>query len=437
MENNLQIKPIYNYFANSLSEAKGLWLSLAQKKEELFSTETQNEIELLNEILNSEKTDSFTAYYKGVIASVDLGLLRSCIQPEAPEEKLKELENKIMQCYAVVFGYPELPILSPEELQKIFSGEKTDVSNLVIHNTLREIILDNYDNRRSYYEAVFPFLGIEQVARDRDNLSWGDSLILAQMLHLAWRFFSQVEFADKKYLMINYLYLSVAVGAPVKEMIIESLYTAVDWQIALFLYGLFIKCIEELKEEIPVPADAAGGLQYKPLKNIFGVFYNKISSNKQKDIVKDSLNLDYAEEIYSGMRQRDSYVRWLREILYLLYNLRTGKLVEDIRLDEIDQDRLKFRDDMEDLLGWLINKQWEEIAKYYSKPSFGVPLKVFFTYLTNFYDINKEETVSFFLKFTDYLHQNKILADNVDIVEFSEGEGKFAWNLDFIYDYAQ
>ncbi len=419
---------IFQWFAGSFGDAKKMLYDLnnfsppsyIQTNQEMFF-EMKDLVSSLLEYGSLELESHERENYESLINLLDRQVLGNFLLNK-DEDSLREVVFMLRPVAISLNISLNIGIYTPEELFSILSEEGGGYELDRMLFTLKQASMGQ--DQESYTDILLPYLDIDAVVNQK-IFSWEDALTLTIMLQAVWSYFSLLDVFDKARLIESYTYKSIVLGIPVRHYLEEFLYNTTDVINYAFSNDMILRSLDDSRETLPV--DISEG-NYQSLKEII----NKYAPQTGESSIDSYGQTESIRNIYQGQKNRDKYVNWLLETVYIVNHVQDFDLVEMPKYKEVTEETLA-SDELIQLLQWFYNKNtWPKIVEYYRQEKPRIVLNAIFLELFRHYDLAKQNVVDMLIDFTELLKKEKIIDSEKDIIEFHEEDGHFHWNADFL-----
>jgi len=264
---------------------------------------------------------------KNIFELIDISTL-SFLSPALIKEFVKNPSNQVLRdrlsVQASLVSAATLNLLEPltpynyDELANILiDGNKKMYSDLDFVYTLRFLLeLNEPDDRVA---AVFTSLTpLDPDETEFPLYYWNESLVFSLLLQLVWKNFFLLPEQQQEFLLKNYLFSAIVAGVPVDYWIKQIVSSEIDGLDNDHINGVFVKAVENNLENIPINT-----VTFKSRKamDILSEYVGKVYSGDIKTLVQEK----FIQDIYKGQLEEKKFSFWLRNLLQLYYNLRTGE----------------------------------------------------------------------------------------------------------------
>ncbi|PIT87086.1 MAG: hypothetical protein COU31_04920 [Candidatus Magasanikbacteria bacterium CG10_big_fil_rev_8_21_14_0_10_40_10] len=211
----------------------------------------------------------------------------------------------------------ELKPYTNEEFSAVLRGVYPYYDDMVFIHTLRQLLLaDDIDERVvGLITTLTPF---EELPLPQE-MDWDETVIMSLIMQNIWKIFGFLDEQNQRFILQNYFYKSIVLGAPVrfwfKNILASARQSAGYDQVNQFI----LESIRANKESLPV---GAGEPQYRELTKIIDEYF----SNIYKEEIDLLAQENYIETIYKGLEEDSPYRNWLREALNIILLLRKKEL---------------------------------------------------------------------------------------------------------------
>jgi hypothetical protein len=299
---------------------------LAQKKEELLpggDKVVAKIFDYLDEIFLGCKIYKD----KNVFEVIDISTI-SFLSPVMIKEFIKDPTVQVLRdrlsvqaslVSAATLNLPEpLELYNYDEMAGILiDGNKKLYSDLNFLFTLRALLeADEPDDRVG---AVFTTLSpIDPDQKEFPLYYWNEALIFSLIMQLVWKNFFLLPDNQQEFLLKNYLFSALVAGVPIEYWLRQILSSEVEGFDNDKASRAFAKAIEGNLERVPINTVT---FESRKLTDILSDYIGKIYSGDIKTLVQEK----FIQDIYKGQLEEKRFSDWLRNLLQLYYNLRTGE----------------------------------------------------------------------------------------------------------------
>lgn len=419
-------KKILEYCAVSLQKTQAALVDLSQFKEGVVFVEKKQKIkELASELLYNFNADTsiidpdVILVNKQLIKFLDLNLVDKFLQNTQDENLTEEILFQLDLLYVATGAKPGMNSYKATTLQDIILGkikeDQIDTSRMLY--TLSKVSQGN-DLR----DLSLPILDILNQHKDRTVYSLDEILLYFLFLDIAWKSVQNIPKDGQILLFSYYFYQSIVLGVPVKEYVSRELYkTSVPFDFFL-LCKRWSEYIEENGESIMIKENGSESSSFFELVQKF----EGLTGGKgfEDGYVKNN----FLQQLYGQEKNRDYLAVWLGEALYIYYHLQQADLIKNNVGGEKTEVDIFFDQQVQLAKFFLEEKDWIKLIAYFKTEKPLVTLNVFLSLLPETFDIENEGAVNMLLRFSALLHENLLLAEDREIIEFHEDEQKFYWS---------
>lgn len=412
----LEQKKYFSFFITSIDKVWDSLLSLFEKElvdvESLIFVYTEKLLDTL------KIKDTLYGYYdKQLLKLLDIKLIESYLNnPE--DHKLKgDLEKHLYFLAIATNNIPELNIYNNQEWHEIIASRTILHDKARYIHTLRQDLGGQYrDSNALYYSDYLEtrLIGVNT------EMSFFEALSYTLMIDNIWLSFNSLSGDDKKIVLQKYFYMGMVIDAPVSVYIMKFLSSTVDVLDYLNADQLLLESLKN-NQEILVKIDGSES-KYATFADIV-TDYQKQFGEKGKKIY------DYAKELYPNGDNKELFSGWLDSALYIFDGAQKGNLIDrNEHGGEKTEDEIYYDQGVMLMNYFFDNPSWPKIAGYYQVPAPLFPLKNLLRELSENVDLTKEKAVEKITEFSNFLHENKILDADKEILEFHLKDEQFHWS---------
>lgn len=322
----------------------------------------------------------------------------------------------IMAAYGLVVGFGAY---DPEKVVTFLKGEIKEIDPVLLLRTLRDASFGEAE-ARDITLAALGFLEILPIV-DFLEMTWVDALNLTAILTFVFKRFDHLDDLQQKFLLNFHLYRAMVLGLPVRNYLQVELLRAPGIIQYLNLNKSFLSMLDgNMEEAIIYPA---APLKMKRIADIFKDYASTGDSLDPK--VQDG----FVKKVCSitPPPQPDFCAGWLKEILDIYVRLKQAQLV-DWPKDHPRGLEEQYREDLMLLVASFGQAgEYVVIEDYYKNTETAVPLNALLEKLKETLDLTRPENVDNCLKFSEWLHNKKLLPADKELVVFYEKDNKFHW----------
>jgi hypothetical protein len=335
-------------------------------------------------------------------------------------EEEEELSYELADI-AVVTGVGQAAVkpYSVAELSALYGGQK---ANYHPHRLIRTMV-DSMNSDSWKEVATILLTGLNSEERYGQTVfEWEEALLLNLTLHFVYNRFYALSEEQQDFLLENYFYRAVVVGAPAREKISEALYYTLNMVDYIYLNMLFYNALERNSER--VSTNIASGTD-----TILGLLFNKfLNFNKSQTSGGFEFN-QYISNIYQSQPGRDAYIFWLEECFFVFLHLSRADLIDHNRGGELKEIDI-YRNEMLELVSMFgIGKDGASfIVNYFQQDNKKITFSAFLRQLEGIVDLKQSVAVENCLELSAIFHQAGLLPTHQDLVVYDEKSESFHWS---------
>lgn len=343
-------------------------------------------------------------------------------------DELVNLEGEVYyQLYqismALGFVLPKVRLYTVDEIRDILFQESEKVSFPVLARSLVE-----YTRGDSWHDMAAVAFGLLDVKfyRERVDYSWDDAFIFTILLHIIFARFENLPDENWKFSIQNYIYRAIVAGVPVRQKIGDALYTTRNMVDYVLVDKMLFEALKAGAEQVVV--DIEKNIS-QPLSEILG----KYQALMDKSGAEGYNTEKFIQETFGAQKNREAYMAWLREILYIFLHLKNLNLIDHNYGGELAPSDLYFNDMVELVANFGIGKDGSDfIVGYFSKPDKRVPLVGFLRRLEEIVNLGDNVAVENCIELSSALKDAGLISEAEDLLIFDEKTGKFHWNEEIL-----
>ncbi len=318
---------LYDFRVHTLADVERVLGQIISVKEKMLALNVPviqkmyTSLELIQNTLAQEVSNKqMLAFNQAVVSFLDKDLFEIFLNDPLDEEMRYNMSMQLMFVSVATGNVSSIKPYTEGEMEEILRG-KGDAyyDELIFLATLRNFFSANISGN------IFSLLTktLPSVIKDPDNVKlyyWNDAFFLSVMLHSIWRHFFLLSSVDQQFILQNYLYQSIVLGVPVRfalqEALVRSSVANGKDQMIRFLR----EHIGLGKEIVPSNILTAQG---KTVGELTKEFLNKASTEQINTLIQEK----FITDIYRGQEDGDFFSAWLRELLTLVWQLKSGNIV--------------------------------------------------------------------------------------------------------------
>ncbi|MBI5729276.1 MAG: hypothetical protein HY983_03510 [Candidatus Magasanikbacteria bacterium] len=350
-------------------------------------------------------------YEQQIARLLDVALVDKFLAESQNKELGEKLFDHLHLLYIATGNASGLEIYDTPELVEIIVGKKTDYDPLRYVRSLFQSI--HGENHHTEALAALVYLRFFVPAAFSSSI---EQAVLVLLLDMVWAEYNNLLSEDQLFLAGTYFYQSCILHVPVGEALKSTLYFTTSPEEYAELNKRFVDAIEQNVELVETP----GGGSKKFLDLCHQYFKAEGAAAGQKENLKKFIVSLYPASSVLG--------EGLLEALRLYVALQQGNLVAPNLGGEKDEADA-YGDELANLISYFFDRSsWKKISAYYKNTKAPLPFAGVAREIVKNIDLTKESAPQFLLDFTDFLHQNKLLPDDQELIEFHEEDGQFHWN---------
>lgn len=304
------LKNFYQYSQQEFSEAFEAVAVLANAKAQILQADPQAKetIGCAETIYGQFLVESNPRLltYHGLMKYLEKDLAVNYSHDLRNPELKQELNRQILLVYLALGNPLAAEIYSPNEIEGIADGRKTDYVDSLLVRTLGKI-LSGEVYIDDYVYPLLAFLNVQGGKEAREKMDWKGAFIFALILHTLWNHYEKLSVEVQSTLLQNYVYLGVVAGVPVAEILgayLDKITGAVERQDEedFVLGGLQLN-----KEEIPLSVNYD---KWLGLKEVITKLMSRLQAKNFDALAQE----EFYQELYKDVKGRDIYIHWLREV---------------------------------------------------------------------------------------------------------------------------
>ncbi len=316
-------------------------------------------------------------------------------------------------------------IYSSEELFTAMTNTTSVENKFRILNTLVYLLNDDEIRQAARFELP-KFLTMEENIQQK-LYTWEEAVTLFLVLAIVVKEFSHLSEFKQYFVVKNYFYHSLVLGVPIVKVVESALsetrniLSYVDKN--LILLNAFVKNQEHI-------------LTGKNLETQAGLadLLNKYIGQNLSEPESETNVTKFLEEYYIDAKDKNLYVNWLKSFFSTYFHLAQANLIDNNTGGQLNEKEIA-ENELIRLCTFFALGQigFDEIIQYYQQQNeINVPLTRFITKLRELADLKDQSVADDLLVLTAALHENGILLDNNELIEFHESDNKFHWNEDYL-----
>jgi len=319
---------LYDYRIQSLTQVEQALVQLLAAKEKMMGLNIESMgkfyeyMESLHLSLNTPIKDKpLLALTQAAIGFLDKDLLEIFLNDPTDESMRDNVAVELLFVAAATDNIKEAQTYTEEQMEQVLKGNDAVIyDDVVFVSSLRKFFQANISKELfSQMTKTLP-----SVVKEPENMKmyyWDDAFVLGMMLHGIWRHFFLLTSVDQQFLLQNYLYQSIVLGVPVRLGIRDAIQRAsvkgeLEKTVRFFRENLALG-----KESIPTNTLSGEGI---PLGQVVKNFLTKVATEQINTLVQEK----YISDMYRGKEDNEFFSAWLREVLTVVWQLKTGDIVK-------------------------------------------------------------------------------------------------------------
>lgn len=400
-------KTIYDWFKNSLDDA--LKILTEFEKSDKVTPDIRRSVRALTESA-SDNTNESIEYDRQIIRVIDNDIISSA----------EDFFQHLRILAAATDNEPGLEVYDEDAIADILSGYKKEYDELRYIHTLRQSI--NAENRHNI--ALLLLVNLEKIDLTAP-LSATDAIIRALQFDILWADFLNLPEEGLELLFTSFIYQSIVMNAPVEARIKYALYITTSSAEYFFLCQKYYEYLLANKEQVLLSTDGK-------LIESFAAITLTLSDRVGEKSVEQSEIDSFVAEIYVNDPKFAHLRAWLSKTLAIYFAIKEARIIDKTLGGETSEADM-YENDMKQLFEYFFDpKTWPKIVEYFKKPKQLVSIENFLDAFPKSCDLNKEATIRVLADFSRFLHADRLLPHNKEIIEFHEKDGRFYWNEELL-----
>lgn len=319
---------IYDFRLQTLAQVQQMLGQLIVEKQRFLDLNIPviakifDSIEAINKTANEPNINKpIQAFHESAITFLDKDLLEIFYNDPKDKEMRDALSLELILVSAATGNVTGLSAYTDEEMLDILKGKEVPFyDDALFVYTLRKSFEGNVSN--TLFSAMIKTLpGVATVPDNVKMYYWDEMFLLSVMLHAIWRHFLYLSQNDQLFLLQNYFYQSVIIGAPVKFELQETAKLAVSRRQGDGMGRFLIESLLSGKETVPSKTLMREG---KITSDVFKDFMNKSANEAINTLVLEK----FVSDMYRGQEDSEFFAAWLRETLSIVWSIRTGEILK-------------------------------------------------------------------------------------------------------------
>lgn len=313
-------KNIYSFCIQTWPEIEGVLLDLQQNGDKL-KTVYKGDVEslfmyiglILEELKSSPPIKM--EIEKSLVRLLDKELLVQILSGQSLG-LVDQISNQIITLAAGLGVVKKITPYDDDELSEIIEGKFTNYDDLIFASTLYGILSSDDPSEGARAGLLRKFLhAVNLNAKYEEDMDWNSAFLLILTLQTIWRNFALLSMENRVFLLKNYLYLGVAAGVPIVEILRYYLFSGeqeAERQVEVS------NAIQDNQEYIPINTNFS---EWKRMTELIGNFAVQLGGEETSGYKQE----EFLQALYAGQVNRDRYRGWLREVLNVVFGLEKSK----------------------------------------------------------------------------------------------------------------
>ena len=310
----------------------------------------------------------------------------------------------------------------PQYVVNFLQGADKDVDLIKVVRTIRECEFGE-KQARDISLAIMGYLA-EQAELVTLESEWNYTLLMIVLLDFIFKRKHLLDINDEKMLLYTRFYQALALGVPVRRILIEELKETEEVRQYIISCKKYFDLLSNNVEVINI------GEGEKFEQKLLGEILKDYLKSAGDKALAHPVPPAYAEKIYSYAEKtdREKLVTWLVAAIDIYMGLKLAQLIDWKKDHHLYPDERYQIDMLQLIMSFGMNGEFDFVENYYKKEEPFVPFINFINKLRETVDMRVEKYVDIGLRFTEFLHGQKLLASDKELIIFDQKKGQFIWN---------